>query len=70
MTTCWRLRKLAIEEAIMPTGPNGEKRPSDPNQLGKLIVEIATGQVEETPVPQSPPKRKRPRQDSNLQPRP
>ncbi len=28
----------------MPTRP---KRPRDPNQLGKLIVDIATGQVED-----------------------
>ena len=26
------------------------KRPRDPNQLGKLIVDIATGEVEDTPV--------------------
>jgi hypothetical protein len=25
------------------------KRPRDPNQLGKFIVEIATGQVEDRP---------------------
>jgi hypothetical protein len=25
------------------------KRPRDPNQLGKLIVDIATGETEETP---------------------
>jgi hypothetical protein len=25
------------------------KRPRDPNQLGKLIVDIATGEVEDTP---------------------
>jgi hypothetical protein len=25
----------------MPTGPKGEKRPRDPNQLAKLIVDIA-----------------------------
>lgn len=31
----------------MPTGPKGEKRPRDPNQLAKLIVDIATGQVED-----------------------
>jgi hypothetical protein len=31
----------------MPTGPKGEKRPRDTNQLAKLIVDIATGQVEE-----------------------
>ena len=26
------------------------KRPRDPNQLAKLIVDIATGQVKDTPV--------------------
>jgi hypothetical protein len=31
----------------MPTGLKGEKRPRDPNQLAKLIVDIATGQVED-----------------------
>ena len=31
----------------MPTGPKGEKRPRDANQLAKLIVDIATGQVED-----------------------
>jgi hypothetical protein len=31
----------------MPTGPKGQKRPRDPNQLAKLIAEIATGQVED-----------------------
>jgi hypothetical protein len=25
----------------MPTGPKGQKRPRDPNQLAKLIVDIA-----------------------------
>ena len=31
----------------MPTGPKGQKRPRDANQLAKLIVDIATGQVED-----------------------
>ena len=36
----------------MPRGPNGEKRPRDPNQLAKLIVDIATGQAtDEQPEP-------------------
>jgi hypothetical protein len=26
-----------------------KKRPRDPNQLGKLIIDIATGQVEDRP---------------------
>lgn len=29
----------------MPIGPNGKRRPRDPIQLGKLAVDIATGQV-------------------------
>ncbi len=28
--------------------PNRSSRPRDPNQLGKLIVDIATGEVEDT----------------------
>ena len=31
----------------MPRGPQGQKRPRDPNQLGKLIVDISVGEVEE-----------------------
>lgn len=31
----------------MPKGPQGQKRPADPNQLAKLIVGIATGQAED-----------------------
>jgi hypothetical protein len=29
--------------------PDRSRRPRDPNQLGKLIVDIATGEVEEEP---------------------
>jgi hypothetical protein len=29
--------------------PDRSRRPRDPNQLGKLIVDIATGEVEDTP---------------------
>jgi hypothetical protein len=29
--------------------PDHRKRPRDPNQLGKLIIDIATGQVEDRP---------------------
>jgi hypothetical protein len=37
----------------MSIGPKGEKRPCDPNQLAKLIVDIATGQVEDrVPTPE------------------
>ena len=31
----------------MPRGPQGQKRPRDPNQLGKRIVDISVGEVEE-----------------------
>jgi len=39
----------------------GPKRPRDPNQLAKLIVDIATGEVEDTLSEQkkNPPKRGR-----------
>lgn len=36
----------------MPTGPKGEKRPRDPNQLAKFIIDAVTGEsapVEDTP---------------------
>jgi hypothetical protein len=37
----------------MPTGPKGERRPRDPNQLGKLIVDISVGEVEDrVPTPE------------------
>jgi hypothetical protein len=39
----------------MPSGPKGVKRPRDPNQLGKLIVDISTGEVEGR-APAGPPK--------------
>jgi hypothetical protein len=29
--------------------PNRRKRPRDPNQLGKFIVDVATGEVEDRP---------------------
>ena len=32
----------------MPTGPNGEKRPSDPIAQAVMIGRIATGEVEDT----------------------
>jgi hypothetical protein len=37
----------------MPRGPQGERRPRDPNQLGKLIVDISVGEVEDrAPTPE------------------
>jgi hypothetical protein len=32
----------------MPKGPKGERRPRDPAQLAKLIVDIAVGEVVES----------------------
>ncbi len=29
--------------------PDRSRRPRDPNQLGKLIVDIATGEIDDTP---------------------
>lgn len=37
----------------MPTGPKGQKRPRDANQLAKSIVKLATGQTEEKPILES-----------------
>ena len=31
----------------MPTGPKGQKRPADMNQLAKAVVDIATGERED-----------------------
>jgi hypothetical protein len=31
----------------MPVAPKGQKRPRDPNQLAKLIADIATGNVDD-----------------------
>jgi hypothetical protein len=39
----------------MPKGPKGQKRPRDPNVLGKLIVDISVGAVEDR-APEGPPK--------------
>jgi hypothetical protein len=33
----------------MPKGPQGQRRPRDPNQLGKLIVDLSVGDVQEAP---------------------
>ena len=40
---------------MVPKGPKGQKRPRDPNVLGKLIVDISVGEVEDL-VPEGPPK--------------
>ena len=39
----------------MPTGPNGERRPSDPMALAKKVMDIATGEAEEEYVKQPTP---------------
>lgn len=31
----------------MPTGPRGEKRPSNPNAAAIMVAKIATGEIEE-----------------------
>jgi hypothetical protein len=36
--------------AVMPKGPNGEKRPADAVGLAVLIGKIATGEVEDVPA--------------------
>jgi hypothetical protein len=45
-----RCRILADISQIrgMPKGPQGQKRPADMNQLAKAIVDIATGEAEES----------------------
>jgi hypothetical protein len=35
--------------SVMPDRSSTPKRPRDPNQLGKLIVAISTGEVEDGP---------------------
>ena len=34
----------------MPVAPKGRARPRDPNQLAKLITDIATGEIEDSLV--------------------
>ncbi len=41
----------------MPTGPKAPKRPRDPNQLAKSIVDLATDNVGEQPLKSSAEKR-------------
>ena len=44
---------MSSRDNAMPKGPKGEKRPRDPNQLGKLIVDISVGEVEDrVPTPE------------------
>ena len=31
----------------MPTGPRGEKRPSNPNAAAVMVAKIATGEIKE-----------------------
>ncbi len=53
----WEQRKggvsVWIKASLLTVGrlgdmPDRSRRPRDPNQLGKLIVDIATGEVEDT----------------------
>jgi hypothetical protein len=41
--------------STMPDRSRTLKRPRDPNQLGKLIVDLLTGQVEDAPPPAQAP---------------
>jgi hypothetical protein len=41
-------RADACHITSMPKGPKGQRRPADMNQLAKAIVDIATGDAEET----------------------
>jgi hypothetical protein len=34
-------------ESSMAKGPEGKKRPRDPNQLAKLVIDLATGEADE-----------------------
>ncbi len=43
----------------MPKDPRGAKRPRDPNQLAKVIADIATGEASEGAQPLSPAERGR-----------
>ena len=38
----------------MPVGPNGEKRPSNPNAMSTMVARIATGRAEEEYVNRKP----------------
>ena len=46
-----------METAGNAPGPKGEKRPRDPNQLGKLIVDLSVGEAEDV-FAEDPPKTK------------
>lgn len=41
---------LLVQYALQRMPDRSRKRPKDSNQLAKLIVDIATGEVEDTPV--------------------
>lgn len=45
------LRRGSQHTRAMPKGPQGQKRPADPNQLAKLIVDIVTGEAKDTVDP-------------------
>jgi hypothetical protein len=48
-----RIRSAPLASAADAPGPKGEKRPRDANQLGKLIVDISVGEVEDrVPTPE------------------
>ena len=37
---------------VLPTGPNGEKRPADVNACAVMVAKLATGEITEEPSPQ------------------
>lgn len=50
-----RTPETAASATMRPmAGPKRPSRPRDPNQLGKLIVDLATGEAQETVVPETP----------------
>jgi hypothetical protein len=45
----WSRRASTVRADTLGVVPDRSRRPRDPNQLAKLIVDIATGEVEDTP---------------------
>ena len=46
---------LSGVEEIIPVGPNGERRPSNPIESGIMVARIATGDIEEEYIEQAKP---------------
>lgn len=47
------IRPRFVHGVGMPDRSRTHKRPRDPNQLGKLIVDLSTGQIEEPAAPEA-----------------